>query len=79
MKKKVLAIMMATALVASFGMAAYAEEAAEETTEAAAEEEAPAEEEKAEEKIRIRIYGGSYGKNLRQAQRGPGGVYLGPP
>ena len=49
MKKKVLAIMMATALVASFGMAAYAEEAAEETTEAAAEEEAPAEEEKAEE------------------------------
>ena len=49
MKKKVLAIMMATALAASFGMAAYAEEAAEETTEAAAEEEAPAEEEAAEE------------------------------
>ncbi len=49
MKKKVLAIMMATALAASFGMAAYAEEAAEETTEAAAEEEAPAEEAPAEE------------------------------
>jgi len=49
MQKKVIAIMMATALAASFGMAAYAEEAAEETTEAAAEEEAPAEEEAAEE------------------------------